>query len=305
MKDAPMHAPSAAIPTVRRVAFDFPPDLSPLWHPTEPEWAAMVNGASLAMPYLEPFLIRTMREAAASITDPELRAAADAFMGQEGQHFRAHRRFNDLLKAARYPDLAEVEARMERAYAKLARRSERRRMAYTAGFESMTLGLTRWLVEDRVRLFAGADTRVASLVLWHMVEETEHKCVAFDVYQARFGKGLSGYLVRALGVFHGSLDVMRFSMQGYKTMLRRDGRWGSLRSRLRLARWLARFIGNVGPSLLRAALPGHSPRRERDPRWVQQWLRLHDPADTRVPLIDTQHPDMPVPFSTTTAGASS
>jgi predicted metal-dependent hydrolase len=35
----------------------------------------------------------------------------------------------------------------------------------------MTLGVTRWLVEDRVKLFAGADTRVVSFVLWHMVEE--------------------------------------------------------------------------------------------------------------------------------------
>lgn len=298
-----MPEPRASTPTVRRIAFEFPADLNPVWHRQEPEWAAMINGASLTMPYLEPFLIRTMREAAAPVTDPDLRIAADAFVRQEGQHFRAHRHFNELLKTARYPELAAVEARMESAYARLDRRSLRKRMAYTAGFESMTTGLTRWLVEDRVRLFAGADSRVTSLLLWQLVGEAEHKCVAFDIYQARFGGGLSGYLARMLGVFHGSLDVMRFSMQGYKCILRKDGRWRHWRSRLRLAGWLTRFMANVGPSLLRAALPGHSPHR--DPPWVQQWLRLHDPAADSVPLIDTDHPDMPVPFQTTTGKEAS
>ncbi len=289
-------SPQPPLPQVRRIPFEFPDDLSPVWHPTEPEWAAMLNGASLTMPYLEPFLMRTMREAMEPITEPALKAAANAFIGQEGQHFRAHRRFNDLLKARRYPGLARIEETMAHAYERLMKRSLRTRLAYTAGFESMTMGLTRWLVEDRVRLFAGADARVVSFVLWHMVEETEHKCAAYDLYQARFGGSLTGYLARMVGVFHGSLDVMRFSMQGYREMLKTDGRWWRLRSRVRLTLWLTRFALNVGPALLRAVLPGHDPRHERDPEWVRDWLRLYRVDDSRVPMVDTQDPAMPVPF---------
>ncbi len=51
----------------------------------------------------------------------------------------------------------------------------------------VTMGVTEWLINERETLFGGADPVVASLVLWHMVEETEHKSVAFDVFQAVSG----------------------------------------------------------------------------------------------------------------------
>ncbi len=289
--------------SARRIPFEFPEGMQTDWMPNDPEFAAMLNGASLTMPYLEPFLIRTMRETLARIDDSALQADGEGFMAQEGQHFRTHRRFNDLLKNHGYSELAEVEQRMEASYANLSKRSLRTRMAYTAGFESMTLGVTRWLVEHRVALFHGADSRVVSFVLWHMVEETEHKCVAYDIYQAAFGTSLGSYWARMIGVFHGSFDVMRYSMLGYRTILTKDGRWNQLRSRLRLAVRLARFIRHVGPYLLRAALPGHSPRRERDPDWVLDWLHGYDRSTSPgVPLLDTLDPSMPVPFATNRAG---
>lgn len=286
------------VPVPRRIAFEFPDDLGVDWHPSEPEFAAMVGGASLAMPYLEPFLIRTVREALTQVNDEHIVAEGRAFNTQEQFHFQAHRRFNDLLKARRYPGLAEVERRMEADYARLAKAPLRTRMAYTAGFEAMTIGLTHWLIEQRVRLFAGADPRVASFIIWHMVEEIEHKRVAHDVYKAVFGSGLRSYFARVAGVFHGSLSVMFYSMRGYRVILRTDGRWTQLRSRLRLARWLWSFVCSVAPSLLRATLPGHDPRRERDPQWVLDWLAGHAGAEPGyVPLLDTADPQMPVPFA--------
>ncbi|MDD3765313.1 MAG: hypothetical protein PHP86_18615 [Nevskiales bacterium] len=67
------------------------------------------------------------------------------------------------------------------------------------------------------------------------------------------------------------------------------------------------FVRNVGPYLLRAALPGHNPRQERDPQWVQDWLAGYaraygEPvagnadAVPMVPIVDTHDPRMPVPF---------
>lgn len=289
-------------PTPRLIPFEFPDDLSAQWHPTEPEFAAMANGASLTMPYLEPFLIRTMREAVELLEDSDAKEHGRAFNTQEQYHYQAHRRFNDLLKSKRYPELEEIEADMKANYKKLSQRSLRTRMAYTAGFESMTLGITKWLIENRVKLFSGADSRVASFMLWHMVEETEHKCVAFDVYTSLYSKGLGNYLARALGVFHGSLDVIRFSMRGYKAILKHDGLWKSPRSRWRLAKKLSHFMWYAAPFLLRSTLPGHNPRQENDPQWVLDWLAGHEQAGSDViPLVDTQDPDMPVPYPTTVA----
>ncbi len=284
---------NASRPVVRRPAFEFPDDISAHWIPGNVEFAHMVNGASLVMPYLEPFLMRSLREGLEQLTDPQLRADGLAFISQEGQHFRAHQRYNEQLKAQGYDELAEIEAQMRSRYARLDRCSLRTRLAYTAGFESMTLGLTKWLVTDRVALFAGADTRVASLVLWHMVEETEHKCVAFDVYQAVYGQ----YLPRAIGVFHGALDVMRYSIRSYRSLLRKDGLWSQWRSRLRLARQLLRFLRYTGPYLFRAAMPGHNPRDETDPQWVQDWIAGYGRNPDTAPLLDTLHPQIPVPFA--------
>lgn len=286
-------ATGSAIVT-RRIPFEFPDDIEPHWIPGQPELSQMVNGASLTMPYLEPFLIRTIREALPLLTDARLRADALAFIAQEGQHFRAHRRFNDVLKRQSYPELALIEAQMEASYSRLGKLSLARRLAYTAGFESMTIGITEWIVGQRRSLFAGADTRVASFVLWHMVEETEHKTVAFDVYQATQTR----YFIRIIGVMHASIDVMRFSMRGYKQMLRTDGLWFSLHSRLRLAWQLGRFLRHALPSMLRALLPSYDPRHIADHAWTLEWLRRSSALGEYVspPLIDTNDPEMPVPF---------
>ncbi|MEM7360887.1 MAG: metal-dependent hydrolase [Pseudomonadota bacterium] len=281
----------------RKIPFEFADNIEACWIPNQPQLSAMMNGASLTMPYLEPFLIRTIREASKQIDDKQLRADIAGFASQESYHFRTHRRFNDLLTEQHYPELRRLEEKMQASYARLNKRSLQTRMAYTAGFEAMTMGVTRWLIGDRVKLFAGADPAATSFVLWHMVEETEHKRVAYDVYQALYGDGIRAYFRRAIGVFHGSMDVVRFSRQGYIMMLKSDGIWRNLKSRLRLYKWVCEFLGKAMPFLLRAALPNHDPRDEQDLEWVTDWLEGYDHHPEQVPIVDTSDPMMPVPFS--------
>ena len=118
------------------------------------------------------------------------------------------------------------------------------------------------------------------------------------LYQALYGSSPKAWWHRMIGVFHGALDVMRLSMRGYKVILRKDGLWNNLRSRLRLSLELTRALRHMTPFVLRAALPGHTPRSERDPQWVLDWLAGHANADeNHVPLVDTRDPNMPVPFA--------
>jgi uncharacterized protein len=283
--------------TVRPGAFSFPEDTQAYWIPDEPEFAQMINGASFVMPHLEPFLVTTIGEAARAVADPDIKREARDFCLQETQHYRTHRQFNDILLAKGYRRLEQVEADMARAYARLARRSLGTRLAYAAGFEAMTLGLTQWLVSRRTQLFRGADPRVTSFILWHMVEETEHKLVAHDVYCAV----TPGYWRRAFGVLHGAGDVIRWTRRSYIALLEHDGRWRSLRGRIRVWGWVARFAAGAGPALLKALVPGHDPRGMTNLAWVDQWIagytkfgRGKDARD--MPLIDTSSPTMPVPF---------
>lgn len=283
--------------TVRAGAFEFGEDTAAHWIPGEPEFAQMINGASFVMPHLEPFLVSTLGEAARRVADPAIKREARDFCLQETQHYRTHRRFNDRLLSLGYQRLEAVEAEMGRAYDRLSKQPLGRRLAYSAGFEAMTLGITHWLVEHRLKLFSGADPKAVSFILWHMVEETEHRLVAHDVYCAV----TPGYWRRALGVLHGSFDVIRWTRRSYIALLEQDSRWRNWRSRLKVWAWAARFAVGAGPSLLRAMLPGHDPRRERMHPWVQQWIAGYARRDAEsrtamMPLIDTSSPTMPVPF---------
>ncbi len=280
---------------VRPFAFDFPDDLDPQWIPDDIVRGHFFNGVSLTMPYLEPFLVKTMREAAEHLTEPRLIEDIRGFNGQEASHYKCHRRLNTLLKANGYPELEEVENKIDAAYKKLSKRSLRTRLAYSAGFECMTNGFTTWLINRRHALFHGASAHVTSFWLMHMVEETEHKTVAFDTYMAYSG----AYLPRFLGVFHGSFHVIGYGMLGMFAALKKDEILTSPKCIAGLIRHMGSLIWHVGPFLLRALLPWHNPRGEADPEWMQEWVAGHATlADSSsLPLVDTNDPDMPVPFT--------
>jgi len=280
---------------VRPFLFEFPEDIDPLWIPGHRVRGHFFNGISLTMPYLEPYLVKTMREAADHLDQPDLLQDIRGFNGQEASHYKCHRRLNTLLKANGYPEFQQVEDGLDAAYKKLLKRNLRTRMAYSAGFECMTNGFTTWLINKRIQLFEGASPHITSFWLMHMVEETEHKTVAYDAYMAYSGK----YLPRAIGVFHGSFHVIGWGVVGMFTALKKDGvlnTWQCISEIIRLAGSLS---WNVGPFLLRALLPWHNPRGEADPDWMKDWVKGHAKLNSgdALPLVNTDDPNMPTPFS--------
>jgi uncharacterized protein len=281
---------------IRAFAFEFPDDIDPIWVPDNPVRSQMFNGLSLTMPYLEPYLIKSTQKAMSFIDEPELLSDMRGFNGQEARHYQCHRRLNELLKSNGYPELANVERRMAASFDRLSNRSLRTQLAYNAGFETMTNGFTHWLINKRQKLFHNASPHIASFWLMHMVEETEHKTVAFDAYMAYSGK----YLPRAIGVFHGSFHLVGWGLIGMWTALKKDRALRKPRNVIALVREISALLYNVGPYLLRALLPWHNPRCEDDPKWMLDWIAGHAkwPAGEVLPLVDTSSQDMPVPFST-------
>ena len=128
-----------------------------------------------------------------------------------------------------------------------------------------------------------------------MVEEVEHKTVAFDAYQACYGD----YWPRAFGVIHGSVGVLGLGLIGMFHALREQGQLRSPRGWWACARELALMAYKIGPFLVRAMLPNFDPRIEREPQWVQDWVDgyARAPEGTPLPLVDTNDADMAVPFS--------
>lgn len=271
---------------VRRIAFEYPDDLRAHWHPSRPEWSQMVNAASLLMPYLEPYLIEAIRDALPRITDASLAEEAKGYMGQEAHHYKQHRRFNELLLApgGGYEALREHERTLEDDYECFRReRGLEFHLAYAAGFETMALAIGHMLIRGREHFFRDADPAVSSLVLWHFVEELEHKHAAYDVYQHVVGR----YGLRIRGLLFAMHHTLSRTRRAYVLLLQRDGLWGTWRTRLRLKLELARILRDTMPWILESLLPWHRPSRFADPEWAKDWARLYDSGDESLIRLDT------------------
>lgn len=280
-----VRAMSARAPLrVRKVQFTYPDDLAPHWNASKPEWSQVVNASSLLMPYLEPFLIDAIREAIPRIEDPALREEAKAYLGQEAHHYKQHRRFNDLLLARGYEALREYEATLEADYDALRTRPLAFRLAYAAGFETMALAIGHMLVRHRRFFFADADPSVSSLVLWHFVEEVEHKRAAFDVYQAVVGS----WSQRLGGLAYAMWHTLRRTRQAYVMLLRADGLWNRLRTRIAMKLLMARIAAACVPRLLESVLPWHDPARIADPLWIREWVALYERGEPGLTHLDTR-----------------
>jgi len=247
--------------TVRRMDFEVPETLDPLTVRGEPEESFMLLGLSLLLPYLEPYLIRSMKVARERIQSPELLAELKRFCAQEGQHFREHKRFNRAMQGRQYPGLGKLEAELARDYeAFTADKSLRFNLAYAEGFEAMTAATALFLLETRHE--REMHPLVEQLMFWHALEELEHRTVAFDVYQHIYG----GYLYRlAVGLF-AQAHLLRFAVRVTRYMLRTDHQCierhgGAPGRRRRLWRQTSRLVRTFLPKILRSYSPWYSPKK--------------------------------------------
>lgn len=139
---------------------------------------------SATFPQGEDFFIRSVRHYSDRITDPELKRQVKAFIGQEVVHGREHETLNRALRTMGYPT-HRVDAFVRRSMALSTRfLPPRVALGHTAALEHYTATLAECLLTDpRAQALLG-DSGVRDVLLWHALEESEHKSVAFDVYRA-------------------------------------------------------------------------------------------------------------------------
>ncbi|TDC85108.1 metal-dependent hydrolase [Actinomadura sp. 7K507] len=142
---------------------------------------------SATFPKGEDFFIRSVRACSGRVTDPELKRQVKAFIGQEVVHGREHDTLNGQLRSMGYPT-HWVDAFVKRS-TRLGLRlmPPRAALGHTAALEHYTATLAECLLTDpRAQALLG-DNEVRNVLLWHALEESEHKSVAFDVYRAAGG----------------------------------------------------------------------------------------------------------------------
>jgi len=181
--------------TIPRRDVDFglsPANIPRDWCHGDPFQTTFLNALSLLFPEGERFFVESVKQHKAYVTSPELAAAVKGFIGQEAMHGKEHRAFNELLVAHGYAAAPKVERRL-RGFLQLVRKilSPKSQLAATCALEHFTAMLAESLLRD-ARMRDEIDPSVRGLWLWHALEESEHKAVAFDVYRAAGG----GYLRR-------------------------------------------------------------------------------------------------------------
>jgi predicted metal-dependent hydrolase len=177
--------PDRTVPT-RRISFEESLRTVPRHFAADGDLILSHLAASLSsvFPDGEDFFVRSVRHYRDQITDPELKRQVNGFIGQEAMHGREHRAFNDRLAEVGYP--TKFYERLTKRGLELRERvaPASSNLAGTAALEHFTATLAELVLtsEETRDLFGHPEVR--NLFLWHALEESEHKAVAFDVYKA-------------------------------------------------------------------------------------------------------------------------
>lgn len=166
----------------RRVRFDYAQIKTADYFADNPVTSGFYTALSVTFPAGEAEFIRSVRKFESKITDPKLRAEVDDFAAQEAHHGAQHRLLNKRLQEIGYA----VDTLNELVDEKIAERrmswSPKKRLQRTVAAEHFTATMAHHALTHADTL-DDAPQVFKDLMLWHAIEEVEHKSVAFDVYQ--------------------------------------------------------------------------------------------------------------------------
>ena len=287
---------------LRDVHFDLDADDIPFcWNPGNPAFSLQTNMISFMAIAFEKFIVAAVDEAMPLIRDEETRQEALSFLDQEAQHASWHRRHVRAL-TLRHPILVDVLSDAIASFDRLTTtKSLAYRLAFTADLEATFTPWFKMLLDNDRALFGGGDERVASLFLWHFVEEVEHRSSALTIYDAVVED--PWYRMRvAPSIFKHVMGIIRIASEDFnkhvpladrkvdamstfrihrrkKALLQRlpfvdapfDGPFANAFNHLPLREQLVAMSGVV-----RSQIPGHDPTHEQLPALAQEWFDRYE-----------------------------
>lgn len=213
---------------VRRMDYNFE-NTPKYWCANDPAMTHYFTGLSTLFPEGESYFVRSVR---ALREHAKLNEALDreisAFIGQEAMHSKEHHAFHiSAQKHGLNPESLEkitgiVLKGLEKVF------SKKWNLLVTVGLEHYTAVLVVSMMETVNEYMT--DKTIRDLWLWHSVEETEHKAVAFDLYEYLYGNGLNAYLPRVT-IFTLSLILITGLSTIYQIVLmKRDKQLSNLKT---------------------------------------------------------------------------
>jgi len=169
---------------VRRQQFSFS-DLPLYYFKGNPLLSHLLTALSLTFPNGERFFVHSVRNVRAQILDEQLQKDISGFIGQEAMHSHAHEDFNDFAKSKGLDVQPIIDFEHDKIEQIKGRLTHKQQLAITCALEHFTAIIARYVLENP-DFRNGLHPQAARLWLWHALEETEHKAVAFDTYQTVF-----------------------------------------------------------------------------------------------------------------------
>ncbi|OUS26934.1 hypothetical protein A9Q99_17125 [Gammaproteobacteria bacterium 45_16_T64] len=151
-----------------------------------PVLTSLFCSLSAVFPPGERQFIDSVRYYQDQVTDPEMKKRVRAFIGQEAHHGNLHEVFNDKIQDLGWrTDLVERQTTFINKF--IVYMSPERQLAQTVALEHLTALFANFLMNNPDFLGKNPHPDLKTLFMWHAVEETEHKAVAYDLYQQVVG----------------------------------------------------------------------------------------------------------------------
>ncbi|MFY9178983.1 MAG: metal-dependent hydrolase [Venatoribacter sp.] len=181
----------------RKMEFNFELDEIPrTWVKDDVFTSSFLSALSCLFPEGERMFMDAVRDNLDKISDPQLLEQVKGFIKQEAIHGHEHAQYNAYLKKWGYPiDKINNFEKKEKIWMRKWLPASRR-LAITCALEHFTAIMAHQLLTNS-DFTQDMHPEFKQLWRWHAIEETEHKAVAFDVYQQAVGK----YWLRALTMF--------------------------------------------------------------------------------------------------------
>jgi len=224
------YRPSNLHIVVRKPTYDYQTPLRShrYWLDNDPIGTHFINALQSTFPDGELFFIQAAVDGARILRQhgsigKQMEQDLKSFQQQEAHHSQQHRLWTEVLiqmgyeKIALYnKDLHEIDAWFRKHI------SAKWRLAITAAFEHYTASIAYLFTYVNQDFLMRAAAPFNSLLLYHAIEEIEHKSVCFDLSQM-----LSrSYLLRITSFVFASLDLAINICMRMRYLLKKDGLWG-------------------------------------------------------------------------------
>lgn len=170
------------------------------WHEQGAHVTHFFNALSVLFPAGERLFMDSVRAYKDQVQDPELKKAITTFIGQEALHSREHEEYNEMMDRSGVPAL-KLDKMLWNLLGGLQNTLGRKlALAGTIALEHYTAIMANAVLSDKHVLGEKSDESFRQMWQWHAYEETEHKAVAYDVWNTVMPDNVYNRFIRRFGM---------------------------------------------------------------------------------------------------------